>query len=842
MAKSLPVISLRSIFFKPQLRFLLLLLLPTVVWGQLERDASQIRHEISGLKNLGTVLYMAAHPDDENTRLISYLARERNFRTAYLALTRGDGGQNLLGSEKGDALGLLRTQELLSARKIDGGEQYFSRAIDFGYSKNPAETFSIWERKEVLKDAVWVIRKTRPDLIITRFPPDERAGHGHHTASAILAVEAMKEAANPNFKFNDARDGKLLPWKAKRCVWNTSWWFYRRQDAEFDDSKLLKIDVGVYSPLLGKSLNSIASMARSQHKSQGFGTTISRGSEVEYFEHLYGDSAKKDLFEGIDFSWYRFGNYNLAKRAEAILDKILRDFDPERPENSIDDLFELKSLLADLPDEQWKEYLDNKISSIIASSAGLWCEVLTDSYYACEDDSISFTLNAIKRNKIEVKTRFVDFGEFTYHIEEPTELDANKLTEVVSEKVRIKPKHYGYSNPYWLKEEAKKGLFTVENPEMIGYPEKRPFQEATVLFEIGGEIISVSVPIEFKERDRVKGEVRRPFEVRPKVSVNFEQGVRVLLDKNPVEIPLTLLMNTANFRGGVRLECPKGWTIEPAELDVTSGFKGERLPLSFTLTAGSRAESGAITAVVEEESNRYTQSLVEIDYDHIPAQVMMPQAKCQLVYLESPKRTKKVGYLPGAGDEIPEALRNLGYDPLIFDPEAISSGSFDGLDVVIVGIRAYNVLPNSRNIQKLLEQFMDAGGKVIVQYTTSYGIKADAIGPNGLMSSRKRITDETAPLKVLNPSHPLFNTPNNITEADFDGWVQERGLYFIEDLPEGYVPLLEGNDEGENPLNGMLVEYKMGKGTFIYTGLSFFRELPAGVEGAYRLFVNLIEY
>lgn len=824
------------------LTFLFLLQFPGSAQDHIEISSSEILHDIKGLKSVGCALYMAAHPDDENTKVISYLAQEMQLRTAYLALTRGDGGQNLIGTEKGDALGVLRTQELLRARSIDHGEQYFSRAIDFGYSKNPVETFDKWQREEVLKDAVWVIRKLRPDLIITRFPPDERAGHGHHTASAMLAIEAIDAANDPKFKFNDSRDDKLKPHKVHRVVWNTSIWWYRRTGQEIDESKLYKLDIGKYNPLLGQSYNSIASRARSSHRSQGFGDLIDRGTYPEYFEHLAGDSAKKDIFEDLDFTWYRFGNYQLAEGVTSSIDAVVSNFNPARPDLSIPKLLELKKFIRNISDETWKRQINKRLDLIVARCAGLWCEVIVDRYYACEGDSVVFTLNAIKRNDCLVKTRFVDFGEFTYHIEEPTELEPNQLTAVVSKKIRIDLKDYDYSDPYWLKKEPKDGMFEIENAELIGLPEHRPFQTATALFQVNDQNIEITVPITYKWEDRALGELRRPFEIRPKVFINFDEKIKVVNAGETVNLKAKVLINTPGVFGNLKLRAPDGWQVKPYEKSFQGQFRGEVIPINFRLTPTDKALSGSITGIVQEESNEYDRGFLEIKHDHIPAQVMMPKTECKLVYMDVKTNKQVIGYLMGAGDEVPTALKQLGYQVDLLDPEKINQEVLGKYKTVMLGVRVYNTIENIQNIHRELLAYMEAGGKVIAQYNTSRGLKHTEVGPYGLIPSRDRITDENAPLKILQKGHPIFSQPNRITNDDFSNWVQERGLYFPSEFDGKYTPLLEGNDPGEETVNGMLLVANYGQGKFIYTGLSFFRELPAGVLGAHRLLVNLIEY
>lgn len=786
-------------------------------------------------------MYMAAHPDDENTRLISYMANGEQLKTVYLSLTRGDGGQNLIGTEKGDLLGLVRTNELAQARAKDGGEQYFTRAVDFGYSKNEKEAFSIWNKAEVLKDVVWNIRRIRPDIIVTRFPPDYRAGHGHHTASAILAMEAYTKAADKNFRFNDDRDGKLKPWQVKRVVWNTSWWAYRRSGEEFPPKGVLSMEVGGYNPNMGTSYNSIASKSRSTHRSQGFGTIVDRGSEREYFEHLEGDSAEKHIFEDIDFSWTRFGDYKLAKKIDSQVDKILTRFEQGNPSASVDALLELRTSIKNISDKAWSDYKVKQIDAIIASCMGLWLECLSDEYYASHGDSMTFKLTGLNRSDLLVRAKSMSFIDETRTLDDK-ELTNNQEVELTLIKKYINP-NLKPTQPYWLRKERTGALFAFDDPTSIGWVDQQPFGKADVWLEVNNELIKIEVPIEYKWRDRSKGELRRPFEIRSRVSLNFQHPFYLFTGKDSREVELTIVGNKEEVDGTVLLELPDGWKSEPKEQSFKTEFKGQEQIIRFTVTPEKGAKSGLISAKAIEAGYEHKRSLIEIDYEHIPAQVHQPIAQSRVAF-EDIKTTvgKKVAYLPGAGDNVPEALRSIGYDVQMLDPENFNKETLDPYKVVIVGIRAYNTLNDISNIHNHLMTFVESGGKVIVQYNTSYSLKNKEIGPYGLVPSRKRITDETAKMTLLKPQHPIFNKPNRIDAKDFEGWVQERGLYFADEFSDKYTPLLSGADAGEEPLNGSLLVTQYGKGQFVYTGLSFFRELPAGVTGAYKLMVNLIEF
>lgn len=810
--------------------------------AQTERPSSAILHDIQGLKTVGSVMYLAAHPDDENTRLIAYLANGAQLRTSYLSLTRGDGGQNLIGIEKGDQLGILRTQELAQARKKDGGEQYFTRAVDFGYSKTQEETFAIWDKEEILKDVVWNIRRLRPDIIITRFPPDYRAGHGHHTASATLAIEAYKAAANKKFRFDDERDGKLPPWKVTRVVWNTSWWAYRRSGEEFPPEGVLDLEVGGYDALLGESYNSIASRSRSTHRSQGFGTTIDRGGEKEYFEHLVGDSATSSIFEDIDLTWFRFGDYRLAKRIESTIEKCVDRYNPSAPHESVSYLIELKDLVGQIDDSIWRDQTLKKINELLAESMGLWLELQPSDYYATHGDTVSFTLMGLNRSPLSVTAKSISFENETRTLDDVA-LEYNNMFELATVQKFI-TSDMRLSQPYWLAEERNNpALFRFSDHKEIGWVDKRPFTEATVWLQVNGHLFSTKVPILYKWRDRAKGEQKRPFEIRSRIALNFTQPFYLYTAEKAKDVEVKVTAHAPNAQANISLQLPDGWIYTPKEIQFTSSFKGQVETITFSVKpGGKKAQQGVMGINAVEQGFEHNNSIYEIDYEHIEAQVFQPVATAKLDYSPMNISPTTIGYIMGAGDEIPEALRSLGYKVVLLNPETVSVNDLESYQVVMVGIRAYNTLDNMPNVHQHLMRYVEQGGKLIVQYSKSYGLTHSEIGPYGLKPDRDRITDENAEMRMLNPEHPIFQRPNVITKQDFNNWVQERGLYFPSTWPDQYTALLEAKDPGEDPLKGSLLVTQYGQGQYIYTGLSFFRELPAGVTGAYKLMVNLIEY
>ncbi len=477
--------------------------------------SSEIYQKIEKLNVLGNVLYLAAHPDDENTRFIAYSSKEKLYNTSYLSLTRGSGGQNLIGPEIRDALGIIRTQELLAARRTDGGSQYFSRANDFGYSKTADETFEIWDRELVFWDVVWVIRQLKPDVIVLRFPPDERAGHGHHTASAMLGIEAFTKAADSTvfpeqLKYVDT-------WQAKRVVTNTGRWW--NPDISAEDPGIVGEDIGAYSQLLGLSMNEIAAHARSQHKSQGFGTSPTRGSEMEYFEHQKGTEAKESVFEGVDYTWNRVkGSENIQKKLSA----ILKNYDFSAPENSIPSLLELRREIARLEDPFWKRVKTKEVNNIIKDCAGLFISASTDKYSATPNDSVQVNFKILNRSNTTVTA---------YKIKSSVNSNAQPLHHVLEPNIQYEQsfsyslKNIPYTQPYWLKHKGTLGMYKVEDINLIGKAETDPALEFTLIFQFGKDSIQYTIPAMYRTNDPVKGEVTEPFVVTPSVFVNFKKGI-----------------------------------------------------------------------------------------------------------------------------------------------------------------------------------------------------------------------------------------------------------------------------------------------------------------------------
>jgi LmbE family N-acetylglucosaminyl deacetylase len=799
--------------------------------------SSEIHESIKKLNFLGSVLYVAAHPDDENTRLISYMSNDVKARTAYLSLTRGDGGQNLVGPEIRELLGVIRTQELLAARGTDGGEQLFTRANDFGYSKHPDETLAIWNKKEVLSDVVLAIRQFQPDVIINRFNHRTPCTtHGHHTSSAMLSVEAFDLVGDKNAYPKQLSRTNI--WQPQRLFFNTSWWFYgsRENFEKADKSNLLAVDTGVYFPSSGLSNPEIAALSRSQHKSQGFGSTGSRGSQIEYIEIIKGDlpTDKTNIFEGIDTSWNRVEG---GKAIGDILYAVEKNYDFKNPSASIPELMRAYLAIQNLENTHWKNIKTNEVKNIIAACAGLYLEVTANSNHATAGAVIDLNLEVINRSNSKIVLSSI-INPNGIKIDKNITLDNNTDFDF-KETLEIKTDQ-NVSTPYWLTKKGTLGMYEVEDNKLIGKPETPRGLNITFNLNIQNADISFTKAIVYKTNDPVKGEVYKPFEIIPEVSAKISEKVIILDTDNQRDIEVKVKAGRDNIEGYVQIAHPKNWSVFPEKQKVIIANKGQEQRLVFTIVPPKEQSEGFLTPTVYIGDNVYTKELIEIDYDHIPFQTVLLPSQSKIVRLDIKKIGQNIGYIEGAGDVVPESLRQIGYNVAILKPEDISVENLKRFDAVVVGIRAYNTVEELKFKQQLLFDYVAQGGNMIVQYNTNRRLKVDQIAPYDLKLSRDRVTDEFADVTLLATNHDVLNVPNKITSKDFEGWTQERGLYFPGEWSSEFTPILSMNDEGETPKTGSLLVAKHGKGHYIYTGLSFFREFPAGVSGAYRLFANIL--
>ena len=794
-------------------------------------NSAEIQLKLQKLKVLGNVLYVAAHPDDENTGLITYMANEIKVNTAYFSCTRGDGGQNLIGPEIQDELGVIRTQELLAARRVDHGEQFFSRAVDFGYSKHPEETFTIWDKEKVLGDLVWVIRKFKPDIIITRFNPVPGTTHGHHTASSILANEAF-EIAGDETKYQE----QLLyvtPWSPKSLYWNTAPWY--RDPYQKEESALISVNIGEYNTLLGMSYSEISALSRSNHKSQGFGATGSRGERLEYLQYEKGEKAGDNIFDVVDISWNRIEG---CEDIDQQIDHIIKAFDPTSPAGILVGLLELRERINNIPDEYWKEKKIDEIDEIIYAITGLYLEIKATDYTACPGQEINLEIEAINRSDANIKLKQVRYSSLgigsTYNVE-------LKDNEVQAFKASISiPQNVPYSQPYWLVNEHGLGMFEVPDQQLRGLAVNGPAISTEFILDIDGTEISFTKPVIYKKNDPVRGEVYRPFVIAPPVYVNISGSVMIFTNHANQEVTVEVRAGLDELSGELKLELPDTWKIEPAAYVVQLATKGEIGAYQFKVTPPGKAEIAVAKAIVEIDGKRYNHSFTEINYDHIPAQLLFNKAEVKFVKLGLNKGNEKIGYIMGAGDNIPDNLQQIGYNVTMINDLDFNEQTLDRFNVIILGIRALNTVDRLKFDMANLMGFVQRGGTLIVQYNTNFRMVTDHFSPYPIQLSRERITVEEAPVKILNADHQVMNYPNKIGQDDFKDWVQERGLYFPSSWSDEFTPILSSHDPDEQPLDGGLLIAQYGEGYYVYTGYSWFRELPAGVPGAYRIFVNML--
>ncbi len=804
-------------------------------------SSADIFHSVQKLNFLGKALYIAAHPDDENTRLISYLANHTKARTGYLSLTRGDGGQNLIGSELRELLGVLRTQELLAARRVDGGQQFFSRANDFGYSKHPDETLDIWNKEEVLGDVVQIIRTFKPDVIINRF--DHRSPgstHGHHTSSAMLSYEA----------FDLVNDPKTYPeqleitetWQPKRLFFNTSWWFYgsREKFEKADKSRLLNVDVGVFYPTLGVSNNEIASWASSQHLCQGFGRLTSRGSEVEYVEFLKGDFPKgtTNIFDGINTSWTRVQG---GEAIGEILHKVENGFNFTDPSKHLPQLIKAHQLIASIDNEHWKNIKLQEIEEIILAVSGLNLEAFTKTGSTNQENNLIVYLEVLNRSDAKMSLNAASIAEAqSTTIKTGRALENNKKQSF--ELSFIVPKNTEYTSPYWLNEKGTMGMYTVADKKLIGNPETPRAFHVNFEIDFDGYAITFKKPVVYKYARNDKGELYEPLEVLPEATARFDNKVLIFADGSPKQVPITVKAHQDNVKGELQFCYGEGWTVDQEIKPFEIAKKGDEQVIMFTLTPPTEEDESYIAPIINIKGKKVSKELVTIAYDHVPTQSVLLPSEAKVVRLNIQRLGENIGYIMGAGDDVPTSLEQIGYNVVIVDPNTIQEGSLDKFDAVVVGIRAYNVVSELQFKQRYLLEYVKDGGNLIVQYNTSgrWNKQFDNISPYPLKLSRDRVTDENSPVKIIASDHALVNFPNTIEEKDFEGWVQERGLYFPNEWDDQFTPILSMKDSGESAKKGSLLIAPYGKGNYIYTGLSFFRELPAGVSGAYKLFANML--
>lgn len=807
----------------------LLYCLPVCSGAQQFRPASsvQIYHELNQLNNLASVLYLAAHPDDENTRMLGWLVNEKHIPTAYLSITRGDGGQNILGPHLGPALGLIRTYELLEARKLDGGAgQYFTRAVDFGFSKTSEETFKHWDEKTLTGDVVWVMRQFRPDVVICRFPPNEQAGHGQHAASAILGHKAFtvagsREAYKEHFKY-------LQPWQPKRILFNA----YRFGDRNTTSDKQFKLEVGQYNSLLGMGYGELAGISRSIHRSQGAGTRSTPGIQTEYLQLVDGAPFDSSIFDGIDITWGRVGRKDIGEK----IDAIIKAYDFTHPENSLPALLSLYKDVKSMGENEWKVRKLNELKNLILHTSGFMMEIVTDKPEVLRGENVSFTINTIARSG-NVKIKLLDIeclaSDTVCHLFMP----ADELI-TIKRSIRV-PENTPYTEPYWLSAPQQDDAhYAIPQQELLGLPLTPNALVATTRLQVGDETFLLEIPLSYKTLDATHGDVVEPLRVAPEVTLEMADEMITLLPDGSAMT--NVYVHTSKTLQVAKLAVmTKGYNDTVHMVDVLPGT----MTVPVFIPAGKldlSSGSAEIRVALVSGKDVYKKQRHTIKYEHLPTLRYYTEPVVKVVPQNWQSKKLKVAYIEGAGDDVPQVLRFAGVEVDILKDADINQTNLAKYDAVIVGIRAVNVREKSKNWMPELLNYTSAGGTLIMQYNTNHRLETENIGPYPFKLGRGRVTEEDAKVEVIAKDHRLLSYPNIITQADFNGWVQERGLYFADSWDEHYTPLFSMNDTGEQPLKGSTLYTAYGKGHYVYTSLSFFRQLPAGNVGAIRLLLNFI--
>ncbi len=801
-----------------------------------------IAQELRSFGTTGAVLHIGAHPDDENTELITYLSRGRGYRTAYLSLTRGDGGQNELGRDFDEKLGVARTQELLAARRLDNGRQFFTRAIDFGFSKTPEETLQFWDRKEVLGDVVRVIRQFRPDVIVTRFPvPPGSGGHGHHTASAILAVEAFKLAADPTAYPEQLAQG-LTVWQAKRVLWNV-FRFGPNPPPLPLNGPTFTLDIAGTDPVTGETFGAIAARSRSMHKTQGLGGFAGRannGPNVQTFMLLAGEPATSDLMDGVDTTW---GRVSGSGEIGPLAAKALTEFKPENPAASIPAVLALRSWLAALPVDPLISDKRAQLDHILQSCLGLRVETTIANAEVVPGERLTLQYHFSMAVPLEmIGTRSPALPDLKPQSPVRPLVPGQPSTGEFS---AMLPDTIPLTQPYWLREDGAAGISRVSDPSLIGRPESPPVVPIEYIFAVNDQqLVIADEPVQ-PLHARPGEQSRQQLMVIPPVSLALNSEIFVVAPGATKPVTVTVTAARPGSTGSLQLNAPAGWQVAPAAQPFHLAAAGDKASVTFNVTAPAAAASGWLKASADIGGHRYSNQRYEVRYAHIPLQLLQPPARARVASFELATRGLTVGYLPGAGDYVAECLTQMGYLVRTLTGADLTPEKLKGLDAVVIGVRAFNEREDLKAALPGLFAWVEQGGTVIAQYNRPNGLLTPDLGPYKLSiegpAPKLRVTDEKAPVSFVSPDQRVLNTPNKIGPADFEGWVQERGAYFPSSWDEAhYETVLSMSDPGEEPLKSSILVAKYGQGHYVYTGVAFFRQLPAGVPGAYRLFANLV--
>ncbi|MFV0387441.1 MAG: NEW3 domain-containing protein [Pyrinomonadaceae bacterium] len=835
-----------------------------------DRGAAGLGQELNRIATSASVMHIAAHPDDEDSDLLSYLARHDHARTVYLALNRGDGGQNVIGDELFESLGVIRTEELLQARRLDGGEQMFTRVMDYGFSKQRSEAARIWGENLVLGDMVRAIRIFRPLVIISRFAGIPRDGHGQHQLAGYLSPIAFKAAADPNMFPEQLKEG-LQPWKALK--------FYRSDGFRPDpkDPPTLTINTGQYDPLLGRTYAEIALEGRSQHKSQEMGTVEYRGKVVSGVKlvdsYVKVPEKESDVFDGINTTLTGYaeleGNGAEAytkemTAAQNAINEAIAKFDQDTPAAILPLLVEgykhARAAAESTKSPILKDFAQRKANDFadaVKRASSIVIDALSDVETINPGGStkVSVKIFAPENAKLSVKSVSIDApsGWKSAKADAPTfdPRDFRRRDEIARSSSYFEvtaPNNAQITMPYWLRNPVDSHFLYDWSTagDSKNMPFAPPLLEAKTALTINGETFEYTQPVEYRYADDIRGEIRRELNVVPKVTIGLESDLLIAPKADTAStynVVITAKNNTpAGISGKLKLDLPKGWKSKPDSGNFSLPNSGNSTAVTFDVTIPRTAKIGdyPIRAYAEVDGKQFDQEMKVIEYPHIQTHCVYKNAVLNAEVINLKVAPVKVGYIMGSGDKVPDALKRLGVSVTILDKRELSVGDLNRFDTIVVGVRASQVRPDFVANNGRLIDFMKNGGTLIVQYQRNDYVERGLAPYPVEMNGNARTVDENAKVTILDPKATIFNYPNHITDADFNNWVQERHLYSMTGWGKEYKPLLESHDEGEGEIKGGMLEANVGKGKYIFTSYSWFRQLPKGVPGAYRIFANMI--
>lgn len=885
-------------------RFLLLLLfvtssipIPAVENRRLPYDEgiAGLQQMLRKLRTTARLLHITAHPDDEDGAMLALVARGWGATTMLLTLTRGEGGQNRTGNELLDALGLVRTLELITSDAYYGVEQRFTRVADFGFSKSADETFRKWGgRDAVLADMVRVIRTFRPDVITARWYGSPRDGHGNHQAAGVLARDAFRAAADPRQYPELARQG-VQPAQPKKLY---------RGNLGPDDTPTVRLLTTLYDPALGTSYAQLAAEGLRQQLSQGAGSTLAslgaRSSAYQLVESLVTTPAssggsESSFFDGIDTTLpglaSRLGEEEkkvpFLRPALIELDRKILDavagLAPENPSLIAASLLSAASLVGELVERieesalsptakadllvhlrTKKEQCDEAARlalgvtlEAVAEPPGGMAEGTSGAARLSAPDPVVFPGQSVtlsttfhNRSPLTITLESIELETPSGWSVTPAAAEGKTLRpmERIAAQFRVTvPPDAGYTRPYWHRGDPQRDtVHTLNDPRWATLPLPPYPVRARAVYSVGGLRGELRALAEMKQTDPLYGEEYRPLLVGPLLSVAVDPPVRLLIagQSTPTEVAVSVRsILPESTQATVRLTVPTGWRVEPTVQPVSFARAGEVATATFRVMPNAPREGTyEITAQVEHRGKTYSEGYTLIgrrDIGWFPFYRPAVQ-RVSVVAVKLPRRLT-VGYVMGAGDDIPDILRQIGITVEMITPTDLARGNLRRFDTIVLGIRAYDVRQDVREHNRRLLDYVASGGTLLVQYNQNVSVfNAGNYTPYPARVGNLRVSVEEAPVRILAPEDPLFRQPNEITQQDFDGWIQERGLYFMESWDERFIPLIESHDPGERPLQGGLLRARYGRGTYLFTAYAFFRQLPAGVPGAVRLFVNLI--